>query len=91
MGANTKQTNMRETSPKQQQIVQIIGHEPNREGEYPFFYKVGLFGVTKIINTERYYGDHGIGQFDVYKGDDLFATVTHKAIAEIRYVNPSVS
>jgi hypothetical protein len=64
----------------------IYGLEPMREGEYPIYYKLGVNDVTKIEFEECVYGDHGIGQFHIYKGDKLVSTVMHRALAEIVYV-----
>ena len=68
-----------------QQIEFICGHEPCRDGEFPMVHAVGSAGVTKIEYSERNYGSYGVGEFHVYKGDDIFATMTHQAVAEIRY------
>jgi len=51
-------------------------------------YRVGLNGVTKIEFYERNYGDHGVGQFDVYKGSVLHSSVMHRALAEVVYSAP---
>ena len=69
-------------------IKGISGIEPMREGEYPLYYKVGVQGVTKIEYEHLNYGDHGIGQYLVYKGDHLHSTVMHRALSEIWYVQP---
>jgi len=68
-----------------QQIELVCGHEPMREGEFPIVHAVGSDGVTRIEYSERLYGTYGVGEFHVYKGDKIFATMTHLAVAEIRY------
>jgi len=67
------------------EIKQIVGIEPGREGEYPFYYLVGADGVTLIDYSVTNYGDHGIGEFLVYKGTKLFVKVTHRAVSQILY------
>ena len=63
----------------------IVGIEPMREGELPFSYKVGVDGVTDIKYSCMNYGDHGVGQFDVYKGDEIYASMMHRATADVFY------
>jgi hypothetical protein len=66
-------------------IEYICGHEPMRNGEYPVSYQVGQQGVTRISQSMANYGDHGIGEFHIHKGDKVIATMTHRAVAEIHY------
>lgn len=68
-----------------QEIKAIYGMEPVEPGYEQNAFAVGHDGVTKIEFEARNYGDHGIGQFHVFKGDTLFATMMHRAVSEIRY------
>ena len=70
-------------------IALIIGEEPNRDREYPPQYCVGSDGVTRIEYHVIGYGDHGIGEFRVYRGDVHYATLMHRYVSEIRYLSTS--
>jgi hypothetical protein len=69
-----------------QTIKSIHGVEPMREGEYPMYYKVGIDGVTEIIERstlpepycERIH-------YLVYRGDRLVSKVNDSAVAEVIY------
>ena len=63
----------------------IYGPEPMRENEYPISYTVGFDGVTRIDWEMQNYGDHGIGVYHVFKGDDLHATLVLRNLAEVQY------
>ena len=72
------------------EIKQILGVEPMREREYPIYYKVGVDDVTKIEYHNQNYGDHGIGEYRVWKGTILHSTVMHRALAEVIYAPTAV-
>jgi hypothetical protein len=69
----------------------LIGPEPHREGEYPFFAKVGTalkVGdplVEQITYREQNMGTYGIGWFDVHAGGQVVTSVAAMAVAEIQY------
>ena len=67
-------------------ILSILCLHPNDS-----YYICGQQRVTRITYETVNYGDHGIGQYNVYKDDQLFATVMHRAIAEINYVQEPAS
>ena len=80
----------------------IFGHEPKREGEYPFAYvlghEVGMPGmedqqalVTRIEYSLVPHGDYDLGWFGVYASvdgqpDQGLVSVAERAIAEIQFV-----
>lgn len=74
-------------------IAMIVGHEPDREGEYPSVFKVGipvrfnLAPVDLIEYREANYGDHAIGWFDVHAGSKVIASMAARAVSEIHYQN----
>ena len=70
-------------------IEWISGYQPNDEREYPISHRVGYDGITAIEYELHNYGDHGIGVYNVFKDGTLFSTVSHRAVAEIRYFEPS--
>lgn len=79
------------------QVETLIGHETGREGEVPMLYSVGIPipkngmvsltkpSVDRITYREDYYGDHALGWYDVYVGDQVAASVAARAVAEIQY------
>lgn len=71
------------------EIKAIYGPEPMREGEYPAGYEVGFKtaagDVTAIRSRHENFGDHGIGWFDVFVGEKRFASMNHRAVAEVYY------
>lgn len=64
-------------------IKGIWGIEPRRDGEYPEAYQVGASGVTRIEYVEKNYGTYGIGEFHVYKGDELWVIMMHQAVSSV--------
>lgn len=68
-------------------ILWISGREPLREGEWPVSYSVGVADVTRISFSERNYGTYGVGMYQVWKGDKLYAEMNHIDIADIRYAD----
>jgi hypothetical protein len=71
-------------------IIRIFGFEPMRENEFPSAFIVGtpIRGtepVSKIEPRQDYRGDHAIGWFDVYVGDQLVASMNERAVAEVHY------
>lgn len=71
---------------EQKQIKAIHGDEPKRENEYAWGFTVGYDGVTRIERREDYFGDHSILWFDVFKGDDLHASMGGRHVAVVLYV-----
>jgi hypothetical protein len=74
-----------ENIPDAYRIKGVYGVEPRREDEYPMGYTVGYDGVTLIEWELQNYGQYGVGCYNVFKGDELHATVLHQALAEIQY------
>ena len=79
-------------------ISAIYGMEPNREGEYPTVHAVGSdsyapggkrFTVSKIVQREQNFGDHGLLWFDVYEGERIAASMQGRAVAEIHFAPKS--
>lgn len=70
---------------KGRRILSIAGHEPTGSNLQRMHFAVGAFGVTAIKSREENYGDHGLLWFDVWTGDWLSASVSGRAVAEIRY------
>ena len=80
----------------------IFGHEPKREGEYPFGYvrghEVGMPGlegkkalVTRIEYSLVPHGDYDLGWFAVYASVDGqleqgLCSVSERAVAEVQFV-----
>lgn len=77
---------------KKQPIRAIYGPEPLREGEYPTTYIVGsnaydarLGPVERITYREEFYGDHGLGWFDVFTAEGRIASMSARQVAEVHY------
>ena len=80
----------------------IFGHEPKREGEYPFGYVLGhavgmpgIEGKTALVTRIEYslvpHGDYDLGWFAVYASVDNqleqgLCSVSERAVAEIQFV-----
>ena len=70
---------------KIRKILWICGFNPKEDGALPTFFQVGANGVSKIEAETEDYGDHGLGWFNVYFGDELLQRMAARAVAEIRY------
>ena len=71
-------------------ISSIHGPEPYREGEYPVSFAVGHGGVTSITYRDDYHGDHSIGWFDVWAGENtIISSLGERHVAQVCYLIPN--
>ena len=66
-------------------IKAIYGQEPMREREFQDCFCVGENGVTEIRNRDENYGDHGLGWYDVFKGEFLAMSMSARHVSLILY------
>lgn len=65
-------------------IKQINQHEPTN-GDDPLCWWVGKEGVTAIKHRQENFGTYGVDFFDVYRGDNVIASITLMSVATILY------
>ena len=77
-------------------IRSIIGLEPPRANEYPFFYKVGdryrepnqhepLGAIEEIRFHEQYLGDHSELWFDLVVNGEAVERISSRAVAAVGF------
>lgn len=73
-------------------IKAIWGAEPMREGESPDYFEVGRARnpfptVTRIERRDEFFGDHSIGWFDIFSGENLAASMNVRHVATVLYAD----